>query len=331
MSDSFKDLENLKSVYVGIDTDEKGYIDRQCPSEKCEFLFKVNSDDWVNLFKDEAVWCPMCGHEAPANHWLTISQIEHVKEEALNVVKGLIGKSLSDMACKFSRSQSKNGFVSISMKYKGSTSRAFTIPAKAAEAMELDIKCEKCNSRFSVLGSAYFCPACGHNSVTKTFSDSLRKIKAKSDNIDVVRKALIEASNKDEAELTCRSLLETSISDGVVAFQKLCEGLYEPFGKAPFNAFQRLEQGGGLWAGALGKTYSDWLSPAEITELNILFQKRHLLAHSEGIVDDRYITKSGDSLYKAGQRIVISKNDVEALLVTLNKLSEGLKEACGVV
>ncbi|WP_421349280.1 hypothetical protein [Aeromonas veronii] len=331
MSDSFKELENLKSVSVGINSDEKGYIDKQCPSEDCGFLFKVNSDDWINLFKDESVWCPMCGHEAPADNWFTIAQIEHAKEEAIKMAKGLINKSLSDMVKKFNRSQSKNSLVSINMKHNYSSVRTYTIPAKAAEAMELEITCEKCNSRFSVLGSAYFCPACGHNSVTKTFSDSLRKIKAKSDNIDVVRKALIEASTKDDAELTCRSLLETSISDGVVAFQKFCEGLYEPFGKPPFNAFQRLEQGSGLWANAIDKTYSDWLSPSEINELNILFQKRHLLAHNEGIVDDRYITKFNDSSYKVGQRIVVSKKDVETLLAILNKLGQGLKEACCIV
>ncbi|WP_345978744.1 hypothetical protein [Sulfurimonas sp. HSL3-2] len=331
MSNSFKELEDLKSVSVGIDNDEKGYIDKQCPSEECEFLFKVNNDDWLNIFKDEAVWCPMCRHEAPSDQWFTIAQIEHAQKETLTVVEGLLGKAFSNMTRNFNQGQSKNSFVSISMKYKGSNSRTFTIPAKAAEAMELDIKCEKCHSRFSVLGSAFFCPACGHNSVTQTFSDSLRKIKAKIDNIDVVRKALTTASSKDEAELTCRSLQETCISDGVVAFQKLCEGLYEAYGKAPFNAFQRLEQGSELWEKAIKKGYADWLTSDQITKLNILFQKRHLLAHNEGIVDEKYITKSGDSVYKVGQRIVVSPNDIESLLAILKKLSEGLIEGCGVV
>jgi uncharacterized Zn finger protein (UPF0148 family) len=331
MSDSFKELEDLKSVSVGIDDDEKGYTDKQCPSEECEFLFKVNSKDWLNIFKDEAVWCPMCRHEAPANQWFTIAQVEHAKEEAFKVVSGLVDKSLSNMTKKFNRGQSKNNFVSISMEYKGSNSRTFTIPAQAAEAMELDIKCENCKSRFSVLGSAFFCPACGHNSVTQTFSDSLRKIKAKIDNIEVVREALISASSKDEAELTCRSLQETCISDGVVAFQKLCEGLYEPYGKAPFNAFQRLEQGSELWMSALGKGYKDWLTSSEVVELNILFQKRHLLSHNEGFVDEKYISKSCDSSYKSGQRIVVSVNDIETLLLILNKLNDGLKLNCNVI
>lgn len=331
MSDSFKELEDLKSVSVGIDNDEKGYTDKQCPSEECEFLFKVNNEDWRNTFKDEAVWCPMCRHEAPADQWFTIAQVEHAKAEAFKVVEGLVSNSLANMANEFNRSQPKKGFVSISMKYKGTNGRTFTIPAKAAEAMALDIACEKCHSRFSVIGSAFFCPACGHNSVTQTFNDSLRKIKAKIDNIDVVREALSVAANKDEAELTCRSLRETCISDGVVAFQKFCEGLYEPYGKSPFNAFQRLEQGSKLWESAINKRYSDWVTADQLNQINVLFQKRHLLSHNEGIVDETYVAKSGDSSYKIGQRIVISDNDVETLLIILRKLNEGLKQGCGLV
>ena len=45
------ELENLKSVSVPIECDGKGYIDKQCPSEECEFLFKVNEDRTTLLEK----------------------------------------------------------------------------------------------------------------------------------------------------------------------------------------------------------------------------------------------------------------------------------------
>lgn len=37
------------SVSVEIETDENGYIDKQCSNEKCEFIFKVNGEDWLNI------------------------------------------------------------------------------------------------------------------------------------------------------------------------------------------------------------------------------------------------------------------------------------------
>ena len=328
--DLIKEMERLngQSVSVPIEIDENGYIDKQCPSEDCEFIFKVNSEDWLNIFKDEAVWCPLCRHEAPADQWFTLEQVEHAKAEALAVVKGTINNALRSGAQKFNRKQPRNSFISMSMKVSGGTRRTHTIPAKAAELMQLEIKCESCESRFAVIGSAYFCPACGHNSVTQTFSDSLRKIRAKKESIDIVRNALNESVGKDEAELTCRSLIETCISDGVVAFQKYCEGMYEAYGEIPFNAFQRLDQGSALWKSATQKDFSSWLSSDELNTLNVLYQKRHLLAHNEGIVDAKYIQKSCDPTYKEGQRIVISGKDVEFLVSVLEKLSKGIEEAC---
>lgn len=194
--------------------------------------------------------------------------------------------------------------------------------------MQLEIQCDACQARYAVIGSAFFCPACGHNSVVRTYTDALTKIQLKRDSQAIIRQALTVASGKDSAEITCRSLLESCISDGVVAFQRYCESLYSMFGDASFNAFQRLDQGNQLWESAVGVGYTNWLDAEELSRLKILFQKRHLLAHNEGIVDDRYIAKSGDSSYKEGQRIVITERDVGDLLNCLTKLGRALKAAC---
>ena len=44
--DLIKEMERLngQSLSVPIDSDEKGYTDKQCPSEECEFIFKVNEE-----------------------------------------------------------------------------------------------------------------------------------------------------------------------------------------------------------------------------------------------------------------------------------------------
>lgn len=60
----------------------------------------------------------------------------------------------------------------------------------------------------------------------------------------------------------------------------------------------------------------------------ILFQKRHLLSHSEGIVDARYIQKSKDRTYKEGQRIVVTGNDIDHLVSLVSKLSNNIRDAC---
>ena len=88
-----------------------------------------------------------------------------------------------------------------------------------------------------------------------------------------------------------------------------------------------LEQGSNLWSQAIGRKYTDWLSEEDLKRLNILYQKRHLLAHNEGIVDEKYVEKSGDQTYQVGQRIVISKRDIDDLIASLEKLGTELKNA----
>ncbi len=326
-----KTLRSLESrtVSVPIKADAKGYMDMQCPAKACEFLCKVNEEDWKNICKDESVWCPMCRHEAPPNQWFSIAQVEHAQKEAISMLQGEINQAMRSDASIFNRQQPRGGLISMSMEVKGGSHRTYVLPAPAAEAMQLEIQCEACAARFAVIGSAYFCPACGFNSVKRTFADSLRKIRAKKDGEDAVRTALSEVIGKDEAELTCRSLRESCLTDGIAAFQKYCEGLYEPFGSAPMNSFQRIDDGNDLWRRALGAGYYDWLSSPEARDLMILYQKRHLLAHQEGIVDERYLQKSEDTTYKLSQRIVISRADIDVLLKLLEKLSIALSENCG--
>ena len=60
--------------------------------------------------------------------------------------------------------------------------------------------------------------------------------------------------------------------------------------------------------------------------MNILFQKRHILEHNQGIVDEKYIQNSKDTSYKIGQRVVIKKEDTEQLLYIIKKLAAELRK-----
>lgn len=64
---ALKNLEQTKTISIPIEADEKGYIDKQCPSLDCSFIFKIYKDDWANICKDEAIWCPFCRYQAPSS------------------------------------------------------------------------------------------------------------------------------------------------------------------------------------------------------------------------------------------------------------------------
>ena len=58
--------------------------------------------------------------------------------------------------------------------------------------------------------------------------------------------------------------------------------------------------------------------------MNMLFQRRHLIEHNNGMVDQKYIDKSGDSSYVIGQRLVVKESDALTLLAIIKKLGTGL-------
>ena len=125
-----------------------------------------------------------------------------------------------------------------------------------------------------------------------------------------------------------RSIIEYGLQSTVTAFQRYAEALYarvEPEKTPRPNVFQNIPRGSDLWASATGKCYSDYLTPAEMATLKRAFQQRHLLAHTQGIVDQNYVDLSGDSSHKIGERLVIDEDAVLRFLEVVEKLAENLR------
>ncbi len=324
-------ISKQQTISIPVKADKDGCIDKECPVEDCCFGFKVNETDWANLFKDEAVYCPQCGHVAPSKSWWTKEQIKEAKKQAFNFVKYQVGNALSLGAKDFNR-QPQNGFITFKLKVNGVQSRYVILPIEAQEAMEQKIVCNQCNARFSVIGAAFFCPCCGHNSVERMFDQTLEKVVSKLNITDKFKAVLDDSGQKDEAVITCQSIIETCLSDCVTAFQFFCEKKYQtPVGekKISSQSFQRIDFGSSAWKKVLGQGYEDWITKEECSELNILFQRRHLLQHCNGIVDEKYLEKTGDQKYRLGQRIVVSKNDVEKLLFIIKMLASNIRLMTG--
>ena len=64
---------------------------------------------------------------------------------------------------------------------------------------------------------------------------------------------------------------------------------------------------------AAGLTNDEW--KAAIRE----YQRRHVLSHRAGVVDQEYIDKSGDRTAIAGRKIIISENEVRDLVAIIRK------------
>lgn len=314
------------NIKIPIKADEKGYIDRKCPAKECSFVFKLKESAFENI---NTMYCPMCGHENNIlNSWMTQEQynqaVEVAKTYALVMIQNHIDKTFKGIA----KSKSHNKYCKITYK-PGKRISYDNMPITQTEKWELEIKCSECNTEYSVIGNAYFCPKCGKNNIMNNIEESLLIIKKITDSGDELFEMFAKLYGKDYATICCREILENSLGDIVSNFQSFA---YEIFKrekkdiKVRVNDFQILEVGNDLFNSNFGIKYTDFITAAEYDAMNIYFQKRHVIEHLNGIVDQKYIDKTNDLNYKIGQRIIIKKTDIDILLEIVIKLCKGLKE-----
>lgn len=315
----------MVSIPITIQSDEKGYFDRECPNEDCLYTFKVKLTDWENKVSDEEVHCPMCGHIDSSDKWWTQDQLDKMQEIAtswaMNHIQGELEKSFK----RLERSTRHNKYFRFTYK-PGRRITFINNPIGQREEWETEICCEKCGTHYSVIGSAFFCPCCGYNSAVTSFNDSLDSLRKMLESLSDMKSMLIEKYNVDSAETMCRSLLESSIGDMVSAFQKFASCKYEEVSgkKSRVNDFQIVDKGSQLFEAETGYKYSDWLSADDMMFMKVMFQKRHLIEHNNGMVDQQYIDKSRDASYSVGQRIIVKEVDAYRLLNILNTLGNEL-------
>lgn len=313
------------NVKIPVEADDEGYIDKECPS--CRFSFKVHSEDWTNIVSDESVFCSFCGHEADTGQWWTTEQVKRAERKAVAVAQARIGRSIGRALKRdaVSWNRKRGGFIQTTVRVRDlqiAVPRVLSVPAD--DPMKLKVACPKCACRYAAVGVAFFCPACGHNSAAIMFDQTLNGIR---EVLDFTLEVPRLVPNRDTAEITIRTLVEGAIQDAVTAFQRYAEALYATASDTPAkaNAFQSINQGQDLWRTATGRSYADHLADGELEKLNLYFQRRHLMAHTQGIVDEDYVNRSGDASYKIGQRIVIRKADVCHCVDLVEKLVDGLK------
>ena len=75
---------------------------------------------------------------------------------------------------------------------------------------------------------------------------------------------------------------------------------------------------------AFGFDFADTLRPDEWDTACRAFQKRHLLAHKMGVIDEDYLQKANDAGAVLGRRISLSSMEVETAIVIVESMGRRL-------
>ena len=123
-------------------------------------------------------------------------------------------------------------------------------------------------------------------------------------------------------------LIENALEDCVSTFDGFGRELFRVNAnkarnpaKAKRMNFQNLEAVRKGLQDLFGIDLSTGVEPKEWQAAVVAFQKRHLIAHRLGVVDQDYIDKTGHSRAVVGRKIAVDAGDVKALVRTIKTLA----------
>jgi len=287
-------------------------LGRKCPSRKCGKYFKIKPGTGLTG-KDLPCRCPYCGFTGPTSRFNTADQIDFAKAAALTQISREIHDSLKGL--EFEQKPTGPFGIGLSVKVTGrpQTYRHYY----REKELETDVVCDQCTLAYAIYGAFAFCPDCGsHNSFNIL-----------SKNLDLAEKLLMLAVGQDR--VLAEHLVGDALENVVSAFdgfgREICRAA-APKASNPADAvrFQNL-------VGACGRVQKlfafDMMTAVSVQDWDFAckcFQKRHLLAHKLGVIDDNYVQATKDPAAMVGRKVRIESQEVKRLSEIVRQLGAKL-------
>lgn len=235
--------------------------------------------------------CPYSGQVADDDEFIHFADIEAIKKQVEWEAMADIEDHFADMAKSFNRRQPKGGLISMKMDFKPSRRPR---PLVIREDLLRELSCDVCAREYAVYAIALFCPDCG----VPNYAQHFRR------EVELVREQVALADAQDEAgrHETAYRLMGNAHEDVLTAFETALKTIYhhlvrerlpdraqELLGKkAVGNAFQNIQRGRARFED-LGVDPFAVLSEEDRELLRLNIEKRHVIGHNLGIVDEHYV------------------------------------------
>jgi len=292
---------------VPFPVDDEGFTGRECPNPDCEGYFKIVFG--TGLKGTTHCYCPYCGHKDEQDKFYTKDQVAYLQSVLKNYMMGEVHTMFKDLERKHPKGRKSGFWVEAGQKPN--------VPIRhyREKQLETQIECSTCTLKYAVYGVFAYCPDCGtHNS---------QQILTK--NLELAKKEL-DLSATVEGEMV-DYLINDALENVVSAFdgfgREVCR-LYAHLSSDPTHAqdirFQNLVGAQKNTKKYFGFDIIVGVSSSEWDTVIRCFQKRHLLSHSMGVIDDDYIAKANDPTAIKGRKVSVTTTEVTDLIVFVEKL-----------
>lgn len=290
-----KTPEGHNKFSIPLRPDDDGMIGRECPNANCQpKYFKVSPSHGGNLSsqpKDRELICPYCGETGSFQRFHTKEQLEWVKSlisrDVQLGIQDALQRSIKPV-------HSRGGFLSISVKF--TPGHVPNVRPYAEEKLKRTVQCDRCNGSYAVYGVSYHCPFCGHGNLLLHVKRSVEIIRSQLEAEEVVKE-------KGGAEAVYH-LYGNCLEDIVSLFEGFLKSAYSMSMSKQHNKdqaeeriqaikgnFQRLFDASRIFNRDLNIDIFSQITQEELDFLNTMFNKRHVITHNLGLVDEKFQSK----------------------------------------
>jgi hypothetical protein len=318
---------SVVTMQVTMPADDAGHIGRQCAT--CKRMFRMHARDFKALPDDQRLTCPYCCTENDHSAFITEQQQQRARGAAQEYGHQLVAGKLDDMFGNMVRSvNSSRG--SIRMSYSSGSSRRTprSLPPIVEEAPIRERTCDRCSNRYAVFGEHIACPVCGLFPPKVVAQDALDAQEvALAIFAQLPPKVLAEIREAGALERTAAgdlgsvvSILETFLKQNFL--DRVTGGDTITANKG--NLFQRLDDAAQLYRDHLGIELPGALGTAAWDQLCVLYGIRHLLTHTNGVVDAKHVARFPGHGFVVGQRVNVLPADTREAVRLARKLIDAV-------
>jgi hypothetical protein len=296
------------SVVAYVQSDEQGMWGRNCPA--CERYFRT-----THIHNGSV--CPYCAEAAPSLTFISKAQRVYIAASYDAFGRAMVtGKDTSlDLA---------------------DVTDATPAWHYSEEKQQVHFKCQTdgCGAETDILGRYGYCPRCGRTNARPAFNESMARMLTRWEETD---KNVKDKNARGEVweDLTVKSVTE---------FEALAKHLRRklltfPMTRSRTEAVEGLNFQSPLQADEALRQWFDigvvaWkgnatippraVKQSELPFIRKMVQRRHILIHNGGVVDEDYLKLSGDNQVRLDERIRIPSNEAKHFIEVIREMGLNL-------
>jgi hypothetical protein len=286
-------------VPVMLVSDKERFFGRSCP--ECKAYFRTADIA-------ELLFCPYCSIRVPLIRFTTENQRRFIDEVRKRWVDGFKGNNLEEIDLYAITKELPDNRPSWSY---------------SEELQQHGFNCGKCDNRFDILGEYGCCPVCGKRNSLQVVMSYLNETEAQ-----------FESAKNTITDRHDREVEWEKMTKCISHFEAMARDIQRQLARLPLIpsrrkeveqiSFQQVIKAHELVCQFFGIELLDEIIDVDKQFLNKMFNRRHILIHNAGRVDQEYLNRTSDSGVKLHQKIAVRSREIERLIPLLKKMAKNL-------